>query len=141
MPTRYENTFKQLLKEESEGEQISDADAFNSSFDDEGDIGPDDFNVEPQMPGYQSRYIEKAKEWTAKIADFKKWINGAEGDSLNKQFNQLDREGSPFEGISKESSMLTGLAEKLASLEETINGYVLSADRKQEQAAAAQEDF
>ena len=34
--------------------------------------------------------------------------------------------------------MLTGIAEKLGALTETINGYVLSADRKQEQAAQAE---
>jgi len=130
---KYENIFKKMLAEQNVPEEpISDEEAFNNSMD--LDTDPETFSVEPSAPGYASKYVEKAKGWIKKIEDFSDWVNGTETDSLNKHFINLDYEGSPFEGISKASHTLTKIAEDLASLSESIKGYILTADKKEQQA-------
>jgi len=102
---------------------------------------PEAFSVDPGAPGYASKYVEKAKGWISKIDEFSDFVNGTETDSLNKQFIDLDYEGSPFEGISKASHTLTRIAEDLAALTETIKGYILTADKKEQQANMQQAEM
>ena len=130
---RYEKAFKKILKEQPEFEDqapISDEDAYMNGFDEPENA--EAFETEPDAPGFQSAYIEKAKGWISKLDDFAEWINGTEADSLNKQFIALDKEGSPFEGISSHSKKLTSIAESLAALGETIKGHILNADKTSE---------
>jgi hypothetical protein len=130
--TKMEKIFRSILEEgDIEEAPVSDADAFNAALGDETD--PETFSTEPMAPGFQSKYMEKAKGWIKKIEIFSDWVNGIEGDSLNKAFNDLDYEGSPFEGISKDSHTLTKIAEDLAALSETIKSYILTADNKSRQ--------
>ena len=133
---RYEKIFDKVLNEAGNSpvqDVPSDSAVFNNALD--ANTAPETFNVEPSMPGYASKYMGKAKEWNRKIKEFADWVNGTEADSLNKQFNDLDVQGSPFEGISKNSSTLTKIAEDLSSLVQTINGHILSADRRERQVA------
>jgi len=127
---KYEKVFKKMLIEGPEDVPMSDGEAYMNGFQEPENA--EAFNTEPNMPGYQSKYIERAKEWTAKINEFSDWINGTESDSLNKQFISLDKEGSPFEGISKNSTKLTKIAGDLAQLTEVINGMILSAGKEPE---------
>ena len=130
--SNFENLFKKILIErDGQIDQVSDQQAFDKSFDPHGEVGPDDFSTEPLMPGFQSKYMDKAKTWISKLEEMANWLNGLEEDSLNKQFNKLDREGSVFEGISKNSAKLTAIAEDLKGLSEGIKGYVLGAEKKQ----------
>ena len=135
---RYDKVFNKILNEEDL--PVSDEEVFASSFETDGEIGADDFNTEPTAPGFSSRYIDKAKTWTTKLEAFASWVNGTEEDSLNKQFNDLDKEGTPFEGISKNSDKLTKIAADLSALSETIKGIILSADRKEQQSMDAQNE-
>jgi len=129
MSKKIEKYFRNCLNE-AEVSEVDDQAAFDAAMDDETD--PSTFSVEPQAPGFKSKYIDKAKTWIKKIEQFSDWVNGMETDSLNKSFNDLDYEGSPFEGISRDSHTLTKIAEDLAALSETIKGYILSADNKAE---------
>ena len=132
MPGKYKKVFTKLLEQEIPEEPMSDAEAFDAAMD--VDTDPEAFSVEPGAPGYASKYVEKAKGWIQTIEEFSNFVNGTDSDSLNKQFIDLDYEGSPFEGISKASGTLTKIAEDLAALNETIKGYILNADKKEAQA-------
>lgn len=105
--------------------------AFSQSH--EPSTDPEAFNTEPlEAPGFEGAYIGKAKGWVTKLEKFANWINSMEGDSLNRQLNEVDREGSPFEGIAaRHSDKLVKASEDLVSLAKAIEGYVLSADRRQ----------
>ena len=132
---KYKNIFKNVLVERS------DADVWQDTFKDPSLAGA--FNVDPAANHAQVKQIEKAKAWIKKLEAFADWINGTEIDSLNKQFITLDKEGSIFEGISNHSKRLIAIAEDLASLEETIKGYILTADKKEQentQASAEQSE-
>ena len=131
---KYNKVFEKVLNEEV---PVSDEEVFAASFDDESEFGPEDFSTEPTAPGFSQKYIERARTWTGKLEEFASWINGTEEDSLNKQFNDLDKEGTPFEGISKHSDKLTKIAADLSALSETIKGVILSADRKEQQSMEA----
>ena len=128
---KYEKVFKKLLEQDIPPEAMSDAEAFDASM--EPGTDPETFSVEPGAPGYAQKYVEKAKTWIAHIDEFSDFVNGTESDSLNKQFIDLDYEGSPFEGISKASHTLTRIAEDLAALTETVKGYIITADKKEQQ--------
>jgi len=127
--SKYEKIFNKLISEE-DAVNMSDEEAFNNSFEDENNI--DDFNTEPGgAAGFESNYVEKAKEWISRIDDFSNWLNSTDGKSLSKQFNDLDRDGSVFQGISKASQTLIRISENLAALTKTIEGYVVQAPKKQ----------
>lgn len=122
--SKYEKVFKKVLIERG------DADVWNDSF--ENPEMTDQFQTQPIPSEIQSGQIEKAKGWVKRLDSFADWINGTEIDSLNKQFVALDKEGSIFEGISGHSKKLIGIAADLAALAETIKGYILTADKKNE---------
>ena len=126
---KYEKLFTKMLIEQPEM-GISDEEAYMNSFENPEDA--EAFETEPSIPGYQSKYIEKAKGWIQKIDEFSDWVNGTESDSLNKQFIDLDKEGSPFQGISNHSKKLTKIAEDLAGLSEVIKGMILAAGKEPE---------
>ena len=111
----------------------NDEEAFNNALDLETD--PAAFSTEPSAPGFDAKYIEKAKEWIGKIDKFVEWINGTE-NSLNKYFVDIDYDGSPFEGISSSSSkMLTRIAGDLADLQQHISGYIITYGKKDSESA------
>jgi hypothetical protein len=133
---KFKNAFFKILEEEIDDavapEAVNpedDAATFDGSFEDPEMAG--EFNTDPQLAGFQHKYIERAKEWIAKMTEFSTWLNGTEGDSLNKQLIAMDKQGSPFEGISNEAKKITGIAQDLASLSEGIKGIVLTVDKKQ----------
>jgi len=132
MSTRFEKTFKKLLTEEPIVQnQSPDANVWKKSFDEPKNI--EQFETDPSIAGFQTRYVEKAKTWIAKLEEVAEWLNGTEADSLNKQFNDLDKEGSIFNGVSSHSKKLTNIAGDLVGLAETIKGYILTADKKEKE--------
>jgi hypothetical protein len=122
---RYKNIFKNVLVERTDKE------VWQGSFETPDVAG--DFGVDPAANEAQIKQIQTAKNWIKRLESFANWINGTEIDSLNKQFITLDKEGSTFEGISNHSKRLISIAEDLASLEETIKGYILTADKKEQE--------
>lgn len=107
----------------------SDADAFNAAL--EKGTPPDQFDTKPAEGGSADDYVETAKHWIHKLQSFANEINGLDENSLNKQVNELDREGSPFMGIEKElSNDIVGVAETLAGMAELIKGHVIGVDKR-----------
>lgn len=133
----YKDIFKKVLTEQPEM-PMNDQEAYMKSFDPESGVDPESFNVEP-LPGFQSRYVEKAKSWIVKLDKIADWLNGTDTDSLNKQFNDIDKADSVFEGISKASDKLTKISAELKSLSETIKGYIITADNRQAEVQADQQ--
>jgi hypothetical protein len=130
MSKKYEKEFKKLISEEEAINMSPDEEAFNGAFED--GTNPEDFNTEPKgSPGFESNYVEKARDWIDRINEFSNWVNSADGKSLSSQFNELDRDGSIFQGISKSSQALIKISENLASLTKTIEGFVVQAPKKQ----------
>ena len=141
--TKFENRFFKLLEQDL-GDELgvasvdptADRETFEGSFENPGDV--DKFATDPRIAGFQQKYVEKAKAWLTKIAEFSEWLNSPDGDSLNKQLIAMDRPNSPFEGISAEAKKITSVAEDLARLSETLKGVILSADKKQRDISAQQ---
>jgi hypothetical protein len=133
----FEKVFQHVLKEEvnpgvnpSVAPDESDSAAWERSLDQGSN--PEDF-ASADNPNHQisSQNIQVAKNWVAKIEEFKKFINGIEPDSLHAQINKMDREGSVFRGIVKsEQRKIIKIAEALGSFSEILKSYIVSADKK-----------
>jgi len=140
--SKFENRFFKLLEqdiEELDPTAISpegDRASFEDSFEEPSDA--EQFSPDPQMAGFQQKYVERAKSWLTKINEFTEWLNSTESDSLNKQLIAMDRQNSPFEGISAEAKKITRISEDLAGLSEVLKGIILSADKKQRDITAQQ---
>lgn len=141
--SKFESKFFKLLEQEisdiDSPDSITpegDREAFEGSFENPEDA--EQFSPDPQMAGFQQKYVEKAKGWIEKINGFVTWLNSPEGDSLNRQLIAMDKPNSPFEGISSEAKKITGISKDLAGLSESIKGVVLTADKKQRDVASQQ---
>jgi hypothetical protein len=133
---KFENKFFKLLEQDidealppeemsAEGDQA----ALVNSLEDPNQAA--EFNPDPSMAGFQTKYVEKAKGWLTKIDEFTEWLNSTDGDSLNKQLIAMDKPNTPFEGISAEAKKITGISADLAKLAESLKGVILSVDKKQ----------
>lgn len=107
----------------------NDSAAFQAAL--EKDTPSDQFDTQPLDGNSAGDYVETAKHWIHKLQSFANEINGLDENSLNKQINELDREGSPFMGIEKElSNDIVGVAETLAGMAELIKGHVIGVDKR-----------
>jgi hypothetical protein len=130
------SAFYETLTEEAEPVPTVEVDpeADKKAFDASLEPGTDGekFETEGAMVGVQSSYVKKAKSWVGKLEEFSTWLNAIDGNSLNKQLNEVDRPGSLFRGISRKASdNLVKIAGEIARLKEIIEGYVLGAPKKQ----------
>lgn len=116
-----------------------DEEAFNQSFENPEDA--DEFSTDPAVAGFQDKYVEQAKSWITQINEFCEWLNGTDSNSLNKQLIAMDKQNSPFEGISNEAKKITGIARDLASLAEGIKGVVLTIDKKHRDISGSQAGY
>jgi len=100
---------------------------------------PDNYNVEPAPVGASSGDAGSIKEQIRKLDDFAEALNGVEGSSLQQLVNDMDRPGSLFQGISREtSSEIIRIAGQVAELSEILKGFVInSAKRSRDIAAGA----
>jgi hypothetical protein len=93
---------------------------------------PEDFKAaaNPEF-GVVSQNLGMVKEWVKRVEDFRHFINGLDGDSLNAQINKLDRAGSVFKGLVRsEENRIIRIAEDLAGLSEVFKAYMIGADKK-----------
>lgn len=140
---KFENRFLKVIQEDIE-DQISpdemspedDELALQQTFDDPSEM--EEFQTDTDTPGFETRYVEKAKGWLNKIIEFSEWLNSPDGDSLNKQLISMDKEGSPFEGISNETKRITGMAQDLVSLAEQIKGAILNVEKRKREMSRMQ---
>jgi hypothetical protein len=100
---------------------------------------PDNYDVEPAPVGASSGDAGSIKEQIRKLDDFAEALNGVEGSSLQQLVNDMDRPGSLFQGISREtSSEIIRIAGQVAELSEILKGFVInSAKRSRDIAAGA----
>lgn len=93
---------------------------------------PEAFNA-PDNPEHAvvGQNLQAVKSWIARVEEFKHFINGTDGDSINAQINKLDRSGSVFKGLVRsEENRIIRLAEDLAGLAEVFKAYMIGADKK-----------
>ena len=105
----------------------------------EGTPLPDNYDVEPSPVGGSNGDAGSIKEQIRKLDDFAEALNGVEGNSLQQLVNDMDRPGSLFQGISREtSSEIIRIAGQVAELSEILKGFVInSAKRSRDIAAGA----
>ena len=105
----------------------------------EGTPVPDNYDVEPAPVGSSGGDAGSLKEQIRKLDDFAEALNGVDGESLQKLVNDMDRPGSLFQGISRETSPeIIRIAGQVAELSEIIKGFVInSAKRSRDIAAGA----
>lgn len=112
------------------GEVSPDTAAWQQSL--EPGTDPEAFST-PDSPEYGvvSQNLQMVKSWVDRVEEFKHFINGTDGDSLNAQINKLDRSGSVFKGLVRsEENRIIRLAEDLAGLAEVFKAYMIGADKK-----------
>jgi hypothetical protein len=108
----------------------ADAEAWQNSLD--TNTAPKDFET-PANPelGVVSQNVEMVKSWVHRVEEFRHFINGLDGDSLNAQINKLDRSGSVFKGLVRsEENRIIRIAEDLAGLAEVFKAYMIGSDKK-----------
>ena len=105
----------------------------------EGTPVPNNYDVEPAPVGASTGDAGSIKEQIRKLDDFAEALNGVEGNSLQQLVNDMDRPGSLFQGISREtSSEIIRIAGQVAELSEILKGFVInSAKRSRDIAAGA----
>jgi len=105
----------------------------------DGVATPSNYDVEPGPVGGSNGDAGSIKEQIRKLDDFAEALNGVEGNSLQQLVNDMDRPGSLFQGISREtSSEIIRIAGQVAELSEILKGFVInSAKRSRDIAAGA----
>jgi hypothetical protein len=100
---------------------------------------PDNYSVDPAPVGSSGGDAGTLKEQVRKLDEFAEALNGVDGESLQKLVNDMDRPGSLFQGISRETSPeIIRIAGQVAELSEIIKGFVInSAKRSRDIAAGA----
>ena len=100
---------------------------------------PDNYDVEPAPISSPTGDSGSVKEFISKIESFAEELNGVDGNSLQQIVNDLDRPGSLFQGISREtSSDIIKLAEQAVRLSEILKGFIISSAKRQRDIAAGQ---
>jgi hypothetical protein len=103
-----------------------------------GEATPDNYDVEPNPVVTPAGNAESLKTFITKIEEFADSLNSVENDSLQKLVNDLDRQGSLFQGISRETSKdIIRIAEQLTGLSEIIKGFVINSAKRSRDIAAS----
>jgi len=100
---------------------------------------PDNYDVEPapvQQPAGDSGSI---KNYIMKLDEFADTLNGVDSGSLQQMVTDMDRNGSLFQGISRETSTkIIKLAEQARELSEVLKGFIINSAKRQRDIAAGQ---
>ena len=100
--------------------------------DDDATIGAID-DVEPSPVGdvkkaEAGRMKEELNEVITKVHEFTEYLNGTDGDSLQRRLNTADCD-TLFAQISRsETKKISRIAQDLSALVESLKGYILSAE-------------
>lgn len=98
---------------------------------------PDNYDVEPapiQQPVGDTGSI---KNYILKLDEFADTLNGVDTGSLQQMVTDMDRPGSLFQGISREtSSDIIKLAEQARQLSEILKGFIINSAKRQRDLAA-----
>jgi hypothetical protein len=100
---------------------------------------PDNYDVEPvpvSAPGGDAGSI---KNYIVKLEEFADSLNGVDTGSLQQMVTDMDRVGSLFQGISREtSSDIIKLAEQTRQLSEILKGFIINSAKRQRDIASGQ---
>ena len=100
---------------------------------------PDNYDVEPapvSVPGGDAGSI---KNYIVKLEEFADSLNGVDINSLQQMVTDMDRVGSLFQGISREtSSDIIKLAEQTRQLSEILKGFIINSAKRQRDIASGQ---
>lgn len=101
------------------------------------DVGTDKeaFDVEggsQDAESFSNIYVKKCHHWVTKIEEFAEFLNGMGDNSLNKDLNEADRDGSVFKGITRKvGDNIAKTAGELTRLAEALKKVVTDAPKKQ----------
>ena len=100
---------------------------------------PDKYDVEPMpIPKNTSNSVTDLEGYVDKLQEFLKVLNGTSGDSLQKFVISAERQNSLLQGIADDTADdITKLAGQLATLVQTLNGFVNMAERRKRELAVA----
>ena len=106
---------------------------FEASLDDGTD--KEAFDVEggsQDAESFSNIYVKKCHHWVEKIEEFAEFLNGMGDNSLNKDLNEADRDGSVFKGITRKvGDNIAKTAGELTRLAEALKKVVTDAPKKQ----------
>jgi hypothetical protein len=79
------------------------------------------------------------KNYIMKLDEFADTLNGVDTGSLQQMVTDIDRNGSLFQGISRETSTkIIKLAEQARELSEVLKGFIINSAKRQRDIAAGQ---
>ena len=100
---------------------------------------PDNYDVEPAPVAQPTGDIGSVKDYVSKLDEFADALNGVDTGSLQQMVTDMDRPGSLFQGISREtSSDIIKLAEQARQLAEILKGFIINSAKRQRDIAAGQ---
>lgn len=100
---------------------------------------PDNYDVEPAPMQQPIGDTGSIKNYILKLDEFADTLNGVDTGSLQQMVTDMDRPGSLFQGISREtSSDIIKLAEQARQLSEILKGFIINSAKRQRDIAAGQ---
>lgn len=98
---------------------------------------PDNYDVEPAPMTAPVGDAGSIKNYIMKLDEFADTLNGVDTGSLQQMVTDMDRAGSLFQGISREtSSDIIKLAEQARQLSEILKGFIINSAKRQRDLAA-----
>ena len=100
---------------------------------------PDNYDVEPAPVQQPVGDAGSVKNYIMKLDEFADTLNGVDTGSLQQMVTDMDRAGSLFQGISRETSTkIIKLAEQARELSEVLKGFIINSAKRQRDIAAGQ---
>lgn len=122
---------------ETEEEAVDVAPEEPAPTEDGGIPTPDNYDVEPAPVAQPVGDAGSIKNYIAKLDEFADTLNGVDTGSLQQMVTDMDRAGSLFQGISREtSSDIIKLAEQARQLSEILKGFIINSAKRQRDLAA-----
>ena len=100
---------------------------------------PDNYDVDPAPVAQPVGDSGTVKNYIMKLDEFADNLNGVDSGSLQQMVTDMDRVGSLFQGISRETSTkIIKLAEQARELSEVLKGFIINSAKRQRDLAAGQ---
>jgi hypothetical protein len=100
---------------------------------------PDNYDVDPAPVAQPVGDAGSVKNYIMKLDEFADTLNGVDTGSLQQMVTDMDRVGSLFQGISRETSTkIIKLAEQARELSEVLKGFIINSAKRQRDIASGQ---
>jgi len=127
--SKFEKRFKILLEADEVPEVLPDIPADDVTPDTDTIAAVDDVPANPAI-NYKkevaTQQIGQLEVWINKIDDFKTFLNGTEGESLQSIINSADCDTLLNDISRSETKKIARIAQDLSALVESLKGYLLS---------------